>query len=209
MPTEKEILQIKYDKAQYQFALDGTLIINQNNIDDNTPLIALINENKFYICPFCLEKSNKYLIENKGLIKCPNCLVCMKLKTLLFIQDCTNEDYAKWVFEYRLSGFFSKLKSGENSFEKWNQKMKELGIAYEFWNKYMELKGEYEKEDSPDNLIYEDIQKLITAFIHKINNGSTKEQLTKELFDFGVNVSDENIDYCYNEALARIKNKVV
>ena len=45
MPTQKEILQLEYDKKQTQFALDGALIINKKIIDDNTPLIALINEN--------------------------------------------------------------------------------------------------------------------------------------------------------------------
>ena len=88
MVTEKEILQLEYDKKQMQFAIDGTLIINQKLVDEQTPLIALINEKNFWICPFCLETSNKFIIKNKGLIECPNCLVDMKLKTLLFVKDC-------------------------------------------------------------------------------------------------------------------------
>src|SRR5208282_1990417 len=100
----KEILQLEYDKKQMQFALDGSIIINQVLVNENTPIIALINEANFWICPFCLENSNKYIIENKGLIKCPNCSNLMKMKTLLFIKDCSNEEYARWVYEYRLSG---------------------------------------------------------------------------------------------------------
>jgi hypothetical protein len=75
----------------------------------------------------------------------------MKLKTLLFIQSCSNEEYAKWVFDYRLCGFFHKIKSGNNSFEKWNKKMKELGISYEFWEKYKQLKGEFKEENKQDD----------------------------------------------------------
>ena len=61
MPTQKEILQLEYDKKQLQFAIDGTLIINKKVIDEQTPLIALVNENNFWICPFCLETSNKFI----------------------------------------------------------------------------------------------------------------------------------------------------
>ena len=207
MPTQKEILQLEYDKKQMQFAIDGTLIINQKLIDEQTPLITLINSSNYYICPFCLENSNNFIIENKGLIKCPNCLINMKMKTLLFIKDCSNEEYVRWVFDYRLSGFFSKLKSGNNSFEKWTQKMKELGISYEFWDEYKKLKGDYNEEQKPEILDYDLMQKFIVILIFKINSGLTKEQIINELYD--VEISIENFDYCYNEALLKIKNKGV
>ena len=160
MPTPKEILQLEYDKKQMQFALDGTLIINQKVINEQTPLISLINEQNYWICPFCLENSNKFIIENKGLIKCPNCSNFMKLKTLLFIKDCSNFEYAQWVFDYRLSGFFKKI-----NFELWIKKMHELGMSCEFWEKYKELKGESEKENKDEIIPYETLQKFINMHI--------------------------------------------
>ena len=158
-------------------------------------------KSNFWICPFCLETSNKFIIENKGLIKCPNCSNFMRLKTLLFVKDCTNKEYAKWVYEYRLSGFFKKI-----NFEQWTKKLKELGIAYEFWEEYKKLKGFYEEEEKEDKIDYEVAQIFIGVLIDKINSGLTKEQILKELID--VDVSLEMIDYCYNEAQLKIKNGV-
>jgi DNA-directed RNA polymerase subunit RPC12/RpoP len=198
--TQKELLQLEYDKKQTQFTLDGSIIINQKIIDDNTPLISLINESNFYICPFCLNNSNKFIIENKGLIKCPNCSNFMRMKTLVFVKDCTNQEYAKWVYEYRLSGFFKKI-----NFEQWAKKLKDLGISYEFWEEYKKLKGEYEEEEK-ENIDYEVAQIFIGVLIDKINSGLTKEQIVKELID--VSVSSEMIEYCYNEAQLKIKNGV-
>jgi hypothetical protein len=205
MPTEKEVQQLEYDKKQMQFAIDGTLIINQKVIDEQTPITALINPSNYWICPFCLETSNKFIMENKGLIKCPNCLIAMKIKTILFVKECSNIDYARWVFEYRLSGFFTKLKSGNNSFEKWNKKMKELGISYEFWEEYRKLKGDYIESEKQDNLgiTKEEQIMFIETLIKKINRGLTKENIYRELT--GYNISITAIDYCYNEAIAKIK----
>lgn len=202
MLTQKEILQLEYDKKQMQFALDGTLIINQKLVNEQTPLIALINESNFWICPFCLETSNKFIIENKGLIKCSNCSNFMRMKTLLFIKDCSNQEYAKWVYEYRLSGFFKKI-----NFEKWTKKLKDLGIAYEFWEKYKELKGIEEKETQEEKIDYEVAKIFINVLIDKIKNGLTKDKIIQELYD--VDVSTEMIDYCYNEAILKVKNKNV
>ena len=198
MPTQKEILQLEYDKKQMQFALDGTLIINQKVINEQTPLISLINEQNYWICPFCLENSNKFIIENKGLIKCPNCSNFMKLKTLLFIKDCSNSEYAQWVFDYRLSGFFKKI-----NFELWIKKMHELGMSCEFWEKYKELKGESEKENKDEIIPYETLQKFINILVIKLNSGLTKSQIINELYD--VEISDNQIEYCFNEAYLKIK----
>ncbi len=198
MPTQKEIIQLEYDKKQMQFALDGTLIINQKVINEQTPLISLINEQNYWICPFCLENSNKFIIENKGLIKCPNCSNFMKLKTLLFIKDCSNSEYAQWVFNYRLSGFFKKI-----NFELWIKKMHELGMSCEFWEKYKELKGENEKENKDEIIPYETLQKFINILVIKLNSGLTKSQIINELYD--VEISDNQIEYCFNEAYLKIK----
>lgn len=206
MVTYKEILQLEYDKQQMQFATDGTLIINKKVIDEKTPLEALINKSKFYICPFCLEKTNNYIIKNKGLIECPNCLIGMRIKTLLFIQDCTNQEYARWVYEYRLSGFFGKLKSGNNSFEKWNNKMHELGISYEFWDEYKKLKGEDTEPETPE-FNSEQLEDIIKGLMKFINEGKTKEQIEFMLLSNNIEYKKESFEYCFLEAKLRIKNE--
>jgi hypothetical protein len=208
MPTYKEILQLEYDNHQLQFAVDGTLIINKKVIDEQTPIIALINESNYWICPFCLETSNKFIIENKGLIKCPNCLISMKMKTLLFIKDCSNKEYARWVYEYRLSGFFFKLKSGNNSFEKWNKKMKELGFSYEFWEEYKRLKGEDIEESKPE-FNQEQTEIIINSLVNFINQSKTKEEILLSLERNDIDYKIESFDYYFLEAKLRIKNKVV
>jgi hypothetical protein len=52
------------------------------------------------------------------------------------------KQFAKWVFEYRLSGFFSKI-----NFKEWNQKLWELGVSQEFWEEYKLLRGDTTKEE--------------------------------------------------------------
>lgn len=204
MPTEKEILQLQYDKQQMQFAIDGSIIINKKVIDEQTPLTALINKSNYWICPFCLVLSNNFTIENKGLIVCNNCLIGMRLKTLLFIKDCSNIEYANWVFNYRLSGFFAKLKSGNNSFEKWNKKMKDNGMSYEFWEEYKKLKGE--NTETPLNS-QKEFSDYIDLLVLQIYSGLSKNEIIKESYNF--NFTDAQFHYCYNEAELRIKNKVV
>jgi hypothetical protein len=204
MLTQKEILQLEYNKKQLQFALDGSLIINKKVLDEQTPIDAIINEQNYYLCPFCLEKSNKYIIENKGLVKCPNCLVNMKVKTILFVQDCSNQEYAKWVYEYRLSGFFKKI-----NFEKWSKKLKELGIVYEFWEEYKRLKGEDNLEEKVNN--YDYLEGWINSLMQKISLGYTKEEIIVFIEDIRMNhpdftddISNSEFEYCYNEALTKI-----
>ena len=208
MPTYKEILQLEYDKKQMQFAIDGTLIINQKFIDEKTPIDALINNSNFWMCPFCLETSNKFIIENKGLIKCFNCLNGMRMKTLLFVKDCSNKEYAKWVYEYRLSGFFSKLNSGNNSFEKWNKKMKELGFSYEFWDEYKRLKGEDIEPQEPE-FNNEQLEDIINGLVYLINKGKTKEEILVLLNQNNIEFKRESFEYCFLEAKLRIKNNGV
>lgn len=197
MPTEKEILQLQYDKQQMQFAIDGTLIINKKLIDENTPIIALINESNYYLCPFCLEVSNKYIIESHALIKCPNCNNQMKLKTLLFIKDCSNIEFAKWVFDYRLSGFFKKI-----NFEKWSKKLKELGMSLEFWEEYKKLKCDNQEDNNKDKEKFKDYINLIEL---QINSGLSKNEIIKDSYSY--NFTDTEFHYCYKEAELRIKNR--
>jgi hypothetical protein len=195
MPSQKEILQLEYDKHQMQFAIDGSLIINQKIMNEETPINALINDSNFWICPFCLETSNKFTVESHGLVKCNNCSVEMKVKTLLFVKECSNQDYARWVFEYRLSGFFKKI-----NFEKWNKKMKELGISYEFWEEYKKLRGDIEEKEEEITSINQ--QKFIEALMKRLKLGWTKEQIYNELKEYEININI--VDYCYNEARMKV-----
>ena len=207
MVTYKEILQLEYDKKQMQFSLDGTLIKNQRIVNEQTPIDALINDKNFWICPFCLETSNKFIIENKGLIKCPNCLNGMRIKTLLFVKECSNQEYARWVYEYRLSGFFSKLNSGNSSFEKWNKKMQELGFSTEFWDEYKKLKGEDTESPEPE-FNSEQLEDIIKGLVFLINQGRTKEEILILLTENNVIYKRESFEYCFLEAKLRIKNEV-
>ena len=74
---------------------------------------------------------------------CPKCKNLLTVKTCLSIIKMDVEQYAKWVFLYRLSGFFKKV-----DFEQWTNKMYEMGISFKFWKEYKRLKGEesYEYE---------------------------------------------------------------
>jgi hypothetical protein len=198
MPSYKEVLELEYDKKQMQFAIDGTLIINQKIINEQTPINVLINNSNIWICPFCLEESNKFSIESHGLIKCPNCKVEMKIKTLLFVKECSNIDYARWVFEYRLSGFFSKI-----NFEKWNKKMKDLGISYEFWNEYKKLRGDNLEVEKENNI---DLKDYIDLLVLQIGSGITKDEIIKESYSY--NFNDSQFHYAYKEAEAKIKSEV-
>jgi cupin superfamily acireductone dioxygenase involved in methionine salvage len=131
----------------------------------------------------------------------------MKVKTILFIQDCSNQEYAQWVYNYRLSGFFSKI-----NFEKWNKKLKDLGIAYEFWEEYKKLKGEENQEEKQNS--YDYLEKFIEQLINKIKYGYSKEEIIVLLEDIRnkypdlINdISDSEFEYCYNEALTKINRE--
>lgn len=146
----KEQEKVAYDVYQRQFAIDGdlTVILVKNNMSfAEIPITDLLKFEKIWFCPFCLTESNKF-IQDRQFIKCNNCNNLMTKKTLLFIKNCSNEEFAKWVYNYRQSGFFQgffqKIKP---DFKTWLQKLYELGISYEFWETYKKLKG-----DNKDNV---------------------------------------------------------
>jgi len=95
--------------------------------------------NKKYLCPFCLELNEGYKFNsNHGYFRCPNCKNQMMLKTLNNILSMSNTEFAKWVFDYRLNGFWDKIPD----FEKWNNNLYILGISREFWEEYKKLRGD-------------------------------------------------------------------
>ncbi len=125
-------------------------------------------------CPFCLSylPMTKFLISlmgkkkgfDRGKGKCPECGQGMQLKTLQQMRTWmlakTPEEgvqkYAVWVYEYRRSGFFQKIK-----FAQFNSMLKSMGWSRDFWNHYKVLKGdlpsaEQQKKDSDDWAGYEE-----------------------------------------------------
>ena len=108
-------------------------------------------------CPFCLcfHPITKFLITkfdkkgnnkgyNRGSGKCPDCGQGMQLKTLTMMRKWTIEDpvagvklYANWVYGYRQSGFFQKIK-----FADFNSMLKSMKWSREFWDEYKRLKGD-------------------------------------------------------------------
>lgn len=99
---------------------------------------------KKYICPFCLEENSFYKFKKiHGFYKCPKCNIEMTLRSL--VKTMSVEEFAKWVFEYRLSGFWKKVNAYMNdrdkAFREWNNKLYEHGISFEFWETYKRLKG--------------------------------------------------------------------
>jgi len=94
-----------------------------------------------YLCPFCLHQDSKSAFETKTAkgkpskkFVCPECNQKMREKSLT--QSMSASDYAEWVFLYASYGFWKIVK-----YAVWNKRLKELGLAPEFWDRYKELKA--------------------------------------------------------------------
>ena len=106
-------------------------------------------------CPFCLNHNPVFkFIKKHGLYECPICTNQMWGKTIItdLYSDEQIEDFAIWVFEYRLNGFWEKInkhiKDRGKAFELWKNRLFELKISKVFWEKYKELRGDvYETEE--------------------------------------------------------------
>lgn len=98
-------------------------------------------------CPFCLNYNRLGDFRKvKGLWHCPICGNEM-LRTSLIVNLETDIDianFAKWVYDYRVNGFWKKIYP---TFEDWCKKLKELGISYEFWENYKRFRGDNIDED--------------------------------------------------------------
>jgi hypothetical protein len=116
-----------------------------------------LNPYEYVTCPFCLARSlfRQYLISTKkgydrGKGKCPVCDNGVQFKTLVFMKQCElksnpngPENYAKWVWEYRRSGFWQKV---QPLIEIRKKRLYSMGWTSRFWEKYKELRGDKEKE---------------------------------------------------------------
>lgn len=137
----------KIDKWQTMFD-KGYIVMNfrKGTIEE-----FFLNSEKYFICPFCLTANPqlKFLLKEKNhyVASCPNCKQNVHFKTLFALMRGTAEDYANFVYGYRLSGFWDKVYP---NFETWKKNLHNLGFGFstEFWNRYKELKGENEDNDS-------------------------------------------------------------
>ena len=98
-------------------------------------------------CPFCLgyNRLRLFLVSTKkgydrGSGKCPLCGKGAKLQTLVKMETWGPEEYAAFVFDYRSSGFWQKIK-----FDTWKKRLGMMGWNEQFWNEYRRLRG-----DAPD-----------------------------------------------------------
>jgi hypothetical protein len=98
-------------------------------------------------CPFCLgyNRLRLFLVSTKkgydrGKGKCPLCGQGAKLQTLVKMETWGPEEYAQFVFDYRSSGFWQKIK-----FHEWKKRLTLMCWTEQFWNEYRRLRG-----DAPD-----------------------------------------------------------
>lgn len=138
-----------YDKQQTTLTKTGT----QNNVQLCAVVVLQFTPEKTVLCPFCLtpNKLMKFYISNKKGIdkrlgKCPNCQNNVMYKTLFNLLKWTPQQFAKWVFEYRLSGFWQKI-----VFKKWKQRLYELDMSLEFWQEYKKLRGDPDETTQKEN----------------------------------------------------------
>lgn len=134
----KQVEKAKYDAQQYTLNPDLSIIINQRKYAKKE---MEKDFTKIVMCPFCLNTTELWRFKfNGGLRICQNCLNRMRLETLIKISSI--EEFAKFVFNYRFSGFWDKIYP---DFKAWNKKLFELGLSLEFWEEYKKLKGDPDK----------------------------------------------------------------
>jgi len=112
--------------------------------------VAIELKSPIYYCPFCLYYGRIEQFEyrtpkgnvSKG-VKCPECDNKMLRRSLTTPMNA--EQYAEWVYNYRLSGFWRKV-----NFSKWKERLYKLGLAYKFWMRYRELKGDMAVTESEE-----------------------------------------------------------
>ena len=122
-------------------------------------------------CPFCLSylRLTKFLVSHydrkgkskgydRGKGKCPQCSQGMQLKTLMSMRTWLSatspeegvKKFAAWVWEYRRSGFFKKIK-----FAQFNSMLQSMGWSRDFWDEYKRLKGDLPDAKTQKN--YDDL----------------------------------------------------
>lgn len=125
--------KLKNDKEQTTLTENGYKI--NNNVFCQKQI--KINFDEKVICPFCLIRNNFSNFKKEGnLYNCPNCKNRITIKTLYNIRNMEVKEFAFWVYEYRLNGFFKKI-----DFKQWTQQLYLMGISKQFWEHYKSFKG--------------------------------------------------------------------
>jgi len=150
MPSTKLKRKIKLTPTNpNQYILDPNVKAGARSRKDGIT-IAIEMKNPVYFCPFCLFygrieqfefKTPKGNISKR--LECPDCKNMMLRRTLE--QKMNAEQYAEWVFDYRLSGFWQKC-----NFKVWKERLYKLGLSHKFWEKYKLLKGELRTNEPQD-----------------------------------------------------------
>lgn len=116
----------------------------------------IITHKGLYRCPFCLYQATieRFLIStkkgfHKGLAKCRECGNQMRFSSLT--AKWTPEQFAEWCHGYAADGYWQKV-----PWTKFQDRLKHLGIAQKFWQRYKELKGEDKTESYEEWVIRQD-----------------------------------------------------
>lgn len=145
--SDEKFERAKYDKLQTKLNVNGT---TPNDFKFAKIPLADILKEKATLCPFCLHQNFiTHFIYNQGFYQCVFCKNKMTEKTILnmiqWFTECNSpniKEFAKWVYNYRLSGFFQKIQ-----FKEWNEALKDLGLSYDFWGYYNQFKGENTEDE--------------------------------------------------------------
>ena len=138
MVTKKALVRVQRDKAQTVMNLSSKTVVEQRK-----EVVRTVYEftDVTYLCPFCLHEGHIAQFEFKTpkgkiskMAKCPECHNKMRKQTLT--EPMTPRQYASFIFFYALSGFWKKV-----NFRQFNERLRALGISYEFWQEYKKLKG--------------------------------------------------------------------
>ena len=138
MPKKRTLQRIKADEPQTVLSHSLT---PERRITPSKMQTKIEWLNPTYLCPFCLHEgpiSDYEFKTPKGKIsamaQCPECHNKMRKRTLT--EPMTPQQYASFVFFYAQSGFWKKV-----NFRQFNERLRALGIAHEFWQEYKKLKG--------------------------------------------------------------------
>jgi len=136
--SKKAIYKAQWDDRQ--FVIDP---LASAGASERKKQVTTVAEYKIvtYYCPFCLYFGRESEFETKTSkgrpskkMMCPDCKNYMLKRTLE--EKMTSEQYAIWVWGYRVDGFWRKC-----NFKVWKERLYKLGMAHKFWTKYKELKG--------------------------------------------------------------------
>ena len=108
--------------------------------------VEYVYKAKLLMCPYCLFQApvSKFLIKLKSGVysekrgMCSDCGKVMNMRTLTM--EMTVEKFAEWVLD--------TMAWERISFDKFRTRLKEMGIAWQFWEHYKKYKKE-QMEESP------------------------------------------------------------